>query len=296
MGWWAVAAVMAVAVGAHAMALITRGRLRRPLVIQRVGLALAGILGEAVVASAIPSARSWRYPLLVGQAELASLVVACVVVAVHPSRLIWPARLGWTKRAMLARTTHGRAMRMARPLLRPAPAFVALGAAIVSWQVAVPWVAASGSVWAREAFVVANFALALPFWAQVYPSGTKARLSPAMRAAYVGAAAMVANIANIVQLSGLPVVVPANQGRVAALLGPRLATAMFLTGASGYLAIILMMLVLEWLRGEHERQDRPPPRALPLPKRSRESGSGSGKVIPLQPRRPVEQPKRKKVL
>lgn len=299
MAWMWLGIALTVLSAFQVLPLVTSGRLR----FGRAGLPLASalaavVLGEVVVASAIPSSGGWRYAALIAEGEAASLVVAYLAVASHPTRLFPGGRLAAARRASLALAMRSRLWRVASSLGRPVPALVIFSAAVVSWQLVVPWVAAAHSVVAREAYVVASFLVALPFWCHVFPLSNRPVLEPGPRAGYVGAAAMIANVANVVQLSGLPVVAKASVPSQA-LLGPRLASAMLLTGASGFLALMLIFLVIRWLHSDHEAHPPKPSHRAPIEQRKDRHAqarrrarygraAGAGEVVPLWPVLPEE--------
>ncbi len=302
MAWvWVGIAVMMLSV-TEVLAMWSSVRVQRTRVQLPMAMALAAlVIGECVAAVAVPQAGRWRYALLIAQGEISALVVAYLAVVAHPTRIFPKGKLARLRRWALNFSIRSRMWRSVMALGRPAPALALFGASVVSWQVLVPWVAGVPSVALREAYVLGSLLAALPFWCHVFPLSSRPVLGPGARAAYVGAAAMVANVANIVQLSGLPVVARASVSP-AALLGPRLAVAMLLTGASGFLALVLIFLVVRWLQTDQEAHPPKPSHRAPLQKtkasittaagRTR-YGTGwrsgpPGEVVPLWPDEPDE--------
>ncbi|MDA8392766.1 MAG: hypothetical protein M0Z87_08180 [Actinomycetota bacterium] len=254
----------------------------------------AALGAEAALAGGIFAGGRWSFPLLVAASETMVLGVAAAGVASHPLHLFHDGRLAATVRRAQRRSLRGGWWRFVRhPMPRPGASLVLFGTAVVSWQIAVPWVVAQHSAAVTGAYLLGTLLVAVPFWSHVYPSGPSRRLGMGARAAYVGIAAMFTNVANVVQLSGLPVVASPSPRQPAGLVGADVATTMLLTAASGLLALVLIVLVVRWLGADQEQQPpRPsgrqksplrPHRAQALPEAS--GTERRGEIVALPSRR-----------
>lgn len=214
----------------------------------------------------------WETIAHIAQSEILALAVAPLIILGFPLGPLWYQSPSKTRTAWLQILLKKPRLRRSHQKINRAfgsiPVGIIFSLMLMSWHISsfYSWTTAIGEptgeivTWSIQ---IGSLILGLLFWSQIIPPGpANMELSPIRRVFYLGAVAMLANLADMAWLSAMPNLTITSGSGPTPLAISRLNLQLWLsiveTFSSAILGVTFMVMIAVWLKSEHDKESTGP--------------------------------------